>query len=240
MTVAEPDTAALYGLPLGEFTQQRDHLVRRLREEGRREEAAEVASLRKPTTDAWALNQVARREPDQIEGLLEAHRALREADDGDSFRQASASRHRLVDQILDTAARLLAEGGHSAAGSVTDRISRTLLAAAADPETEAALRGGVLTRSVDFSVQWPGTFAPAPVRTEEEDATSREEVERLGSRAEELASRAEELRRAANQTREALDEARRHWEEAEQEARAAERLAKTAREEAKKAQRRLR
>ena len=69
---------ALYGLAPEEFVAARDALARRLRKEGRREEAAEVAARRRPSAAAWALNQVARQAPAVVEAALAAGRALRE------------------------------------------------------------------------------------------------------------------------------------------------------------------
>ena len=48
------DADRLFGLPLAEFTGERDALVRKLRDDGRRDEAAEVAALRKPVLAAWS------------------------------------------------------------------------------------------------------------------------------------------------------------------------------------------
>ena len=53
----------LYGLPLEEFTRQRDLAARELRRGGDREGAGEIAKLPKPTPAAWTANQVARERP---------------------------------------------------------------------------------------------------------------------------------------------------------------------------------
>ena len=71
----------LYGLPLEEFTPARDALAKELKAAGRKDEAAEVKSLRKPSVAAWALNRVAREHPDAVEGLRAAGAVLREAQD---------------------------------------------------------------------------------------------------------------------------------------------------------------
>lgn len=234
----ESGTADLYGLPLDEFTEERDRLARRLRDNGRQKEAEVVAKMRKPTTDAWALNQVARRHSKQIEWLMQSQRALREAGDAEAFRDASASRRRLVDDIMDAAVAVLEEAGHSSSGPVRERIARTLLAAATDPETERALREGTLDRPVEISAAWPETVIQTRPAIAEDDPEWLDEVTRLEAEAQEMTERAEHLRRLAKQTRHALDEARRRSEEAERAARAAEKAAKTARERAQAAHRR--
>lgn len=238
--VAELESTDLYGLPLDHFTEERDGLARRLRETGRPEEAADVAAMRKPTTDAWALNQLARRQSKQIDWLIDAHRALREAQDSDSLRQASASRRRLVDQILDAALAVLEKAGHSSSGPVRDRIARTLLAAAVDPNTEHALKEGTLVRPAEISARWPESPLAPPVQTgeeEEKDPGWGEEMQRLESEARDRTEEAERLHREANEAKEALREAHETAEAASRAARAAEEIAKGARERAKSARR---
>ena len=68
------DADELYALPLGEFTSARNDLEKRLRKDGKREEAAEVKGRRKPTAPAWALNQVARERPKVVAELVETGR----------------------------------------------------------------------------------------------------------------------------------------------------------------------
>ena len=87
----------LYALPLGEFTTARNDLEKRLRKDGKRDEAAEVKSLRKPTAPAWALNQVARERPKVIAELVKTGGQVRDAQEkllagGD--RKALDTRHR--------------------------------------------------------------------------------------------------------------------------------------------------
>ena len=57
-----PDDAVdrLYGLPREEFIGERDALAKELRAGGRRDEAAAVKALGKPTVAAWAANQAVR------------------------------------------------------------------------------------------------------------------------------------------------------------------------------------
>jgi len=61
---------ALYGLPLDEFTPRRDELVKELRGAGKRDEAAWVKALRKPSATAWLVNQLARRDQKLEPGML--------------------------------------------------------------------------------------------------------------------------------------------------------------------------
>ena len=99
-----PAAADLYSLPIGEFTAERDRLARRLADEGSKEDAVAVSRLRKPTTDAWALNQVARTRPELIEQLVGVHEELRRAADRHVLRNASERRVRLLEEITAAAA----------------------------------------------------------------------------------------------------------------------------------------
>jgi len=76
-----PDADELYGLPLDRFVPERTALARDLRGAGRREEASEVAALRKPSVAAWAVNQLVRTQGKGVAELFEAGDALRAAHD---------------------------------------------------------------------------------------------------------------------------------------------------------------
>ena len=69
----------LYALQPSELTRERDERAKALRKEGDRDEADAVKALRKPTLAAWALNQLARRQPKEVERLLAAGEELRSA-----------------------------------------------------------------------------------------------------------------------------------------------------------------
>jgi hypothetical protein len=71
----ESEVDALYGLQPGEFTAARDALVKRYRTEKRKEDAASVSALRRPTMAVWALNQVARGQTGDIQELRKLGRA---------------------------------------------------------------------------------------------------------------------------------------------------------------------
>ncbi|HEX6580351.1 MAG TPA: hypothetical protein VF195_05715, partial [Actinomycetota bacterium] len=56
----------LYGLPLERFTAERDALAKELASAGDRDGAARVKALRKPVVAAWAVNLLAREDPDGV------------------------------------------------------------------------------------------------------------------------------------------------------------------------------
>ncbi len=69
----------LYALPPASFTAARQELAARLRGEGRRQDAAAVKALRRPTPASWAVNRLLRLEPRRFKGLLAAGRQARRA-----------------------------------------------------------------------------------------------------------------------------------------------------------------
>src|ERR671929_141560 len=71
----QPDD--LYGLPLDRFIAERGALAKALRGEDRRDEAAEVAKLRKPSAAAWAVNQLVRTQGRAVGELFDAGDAVR-------------------------------------------------------------------------------------------------------------------------------------------------------------------
>ena len=107
-----PDIDELYGLPLDQFVPERTALARELRSAGRREEASEVAALRKPSVAAWAVNQLVRTQGKGVDELFGAGDALRAAHDdvlagqgdAESLRKAVAQERAGV-EALTAAAR---------------------------------------------------------------------------------------------------------------------------------------
>jgi hypothetical protein len=243
---AEPVQRAadeLYGLPLPDFTKARDEHARRLREEGLRDEAEAVKALRKPTAAAWALNQLARRRPDEVGQLLATGRRLREAQDellagGDrsSLQQASADERELVAELARAATAIAGEQALPAGASLAERIRSTLHAAALDQRTAAELGAGCLVREQEavglFGASPAEAKRTAPKRTapKRKDPEPRRKLERELS-----AARTEE--RTAQREHAAAVKA---TERAEKRARDAQRRAEEARAELEEAKRRER
>jgi hypothetical protein len=162
----------LYALPPGEFTSARDERAKALRKDGRREEADAVKALRKPTVAAWALNQLARRRPKQVEGLVAAGEDLRAAQDEllagghrKAFQSAAAAERDQVAKLAQEAVTLAAEDGERASPALTEKIAATLHAAALDEETAEELRAGRLVREREAIGGFGAMTAAAPART---------------------------------------------------------------------------
>lgn len=141
LTVADE----LYGLPVAEFTAHRDALVREHRAD--KEYAAALKALRKPTTAAWVVNLLVRREPDQVDQLLAVGTALREAQDtldAAQLREFTKQRRQLTASVTTTARRTAREAGHRVTEAVAVQVEETLTAAMIDADAAAAVRSGLL------------------------------------------------------------------------------------------------
>jgi hypothetical protein len=224
----------LYSLPLSEFTSARNELVRELRKTGRKDEAEEVRALKKPSATAWAVNQLARREPDKVAELIKAGDALRKAQrdvlggKAADVREASRAQHDLADELVDDARALLAEAGAKATQAAARRISGTLRAASTDPGASKLLKQGRLpddVESVGFgpllhvAPKGPGARARRPTRKAdsrrkqvvEAKARLREEREALAGAEREAAA----ARKAAERAERAAEKAAARVEAAE-------------------------
>lgn len=141
-TSIEADVDRLYGLPLADFTKERDALARRLRAEGNRDDAAAVAELRKPVLAAWVVNRLARERVDGVRALVDAAAAIR------AGKPDAAERFRATADDLARAGReVLAAEGRRPTDAVLRDVATTLRAtAAAEPDV---LLGGRLTEPVE-------------------------------------------------------------------------------------------
>ena len=213
----ETEIDRLYGLPLAEFTAERDLLARRLRSDGRRDEAAEVGALRKPVVAAWVVNRLARERRDDVRALVAAAEGIRqgkpEADE--RFRTAA-------DDLVRAARELLTAEGRTASDAVVRDVATTLRsAAAAEPDL---LASGRLTEPVEATGFEAMAGAVAPTKR----------AARTRARG---APRAEKAQ--VDEARAALTEARDDARKLGREADRAEREARRARADAEAAERRV-
>ncbi|WP_437576930.1 hypothetical protein [Sorangium sp. So ce887] len=147
----------LYKKPIGDFTRARDELAKRLRQAGDKGASDRVKALRRPTAAAWALNQLARRYPQRVEGLLDAGERLREAQRGalapggaQGLRDAGQMHRAIVNELLRAAPALFAEGGYRERGNPMDRLRDSLLATpTASPSDLELLARGRLSGEIE-------------------------------------------------------------------------------------------
>ncbi len=204
--IAEP--ADLFSLPLTQFTGARDGLAERLRSEGSTEEADRVGRLRKPSVAAWALNRVARLEPQQVDRLLDSHRQLRQAGSAEAMKTASEARRKAVVGLVEAAMVELRADGRPDSLQTRDRVNRTLLAVATDRQGEAELKSGTLVREIDPSGGgWGDMTLPSPPPPDPGHEAG-EAAAKARARAEKLETEAVESERRLEAAKQAVIEAR--------------------------------
>jgi hypothetical protein len=199
----EGEIDRLYGLPLGEFTTERDALARRLRGDGQREQAAGVGALRKPVLSAWVVNRLAREHGDEMRALVDAAEGVRKGKP-----EAAERFRRAADDLVRAGREVLAAEGRLATDAVVRDVATTLRsAAAAEPQL---LTSGRLTEPVEATgfEAMAGAVAPAKRR-----ARSRPRDDAQADRA-----RLDEARKAVSEARDEARALRREAERAEREA----------------------
>lgn len=139
----------LHALTPAEFTAARNDAATALRSEGRDDDAAITAALRRPVVAAWALNRLAADEPDALDELAEVGSELRSAQSaGDrvALRAATVARRAALSGALRAARRVADAAGQPLGATVLDQVEQTLQAAAVDAGAAAAVRSGMLVR----------------------------------------------------------------------------------------------
>jgi hypothetical protein len=171
----EAARARLFAAPFGEFTQVRKALVKELRAEGARDVADEVAKEKRPTRAAWALNQVARRKPEEIASFIEAaergraaqSRAIGQGDAG-ALREVGRAMNESASRILKLASEVIGEDGGQVSTALARAVNATLRAIpfSSKEDVEHFRRGtlvGDLESPGDFEVLGAASgAAPAP------------------------------------------------------------------------------
>ncbi|SRR6266511_668678 len=213
----------LFGRPLSEFTTARNELARRLKKAGQEEAAGRVQALRKPSVPVWAVNQLARRHPDEVKELVDAGERLRKAQQAafrgsgrDAVREATTAERTATRTLTRLARDLLAEDGRPPTRAVTDRIGSLLRSSAIEPEAAELLVAGRLSEEVD-STGFGAVAEIAPARPPRAKPRPKAHIERqrreqerrrLKARAEQLERRAEEADERAARAEQAAEEAR--------------------------------
>jgi len=227
------DVDRLFELSPDEFTAARDELAKRMAGEGMAEESRTVKALRRPTVAEWAVNQLVRSRPKDMDQLLDAGASLRKAQRevlsgirSDEFREASERRRRLVTGLVRMAEDILRESGRPSAGA-GEAVRSTLEAASLDDKSGEMVRAGRLSKELpppsSFGAVEGLGLVPAPVeeaptptkprpkrgagKGEEEAQALRAQRDEAAREAKALAEKAAQARRAAIRAREQADRA---------------------------------
>ncbi len=154
----------LYALPLAEFTPARDARAKELRGSPL---AAQVKALRKPSTAAWVVNLLVRREAGQVDQVLHVGAALREAQQAMSageLRTLTRQRRQVTAAVTTRARRIAGDEGVRVTEAVAEQVEATLTAAMVDAECGRAVRSGLLVgalRTTGVEPVDPGALARA-------------------------------------------------------------------------------
>ncbi len=148
----------LYGVDASEFVPVRKRLAGELRSSGDTAAAKTLLATRRPTTAAWALNQLARRESALVETFLECSQDLEAAQMGelegrDAMREATRAQRAALGAATDAAMAAL---GDRATDAYRSQIQATLSAASADPSVGEQLRRGRFVRELSGATGFSG------------------------------------------------------------------------------------
>ncbi|HEX4519734.1 MAG TPA: hypothetical protein VH063_09165 [Gaiellaceae bacterium] len=234
----ERGLTGLYAAELGDFVAERTRLVRALRAEDRRAEAASVEELRKPSLVVWTVNQLARRNRKEIRLLLDAGdrlgteqvALLRGHGESKAFEGARTREQRVLVQLRQAAATIL---GERASAGTLDRVVATLRAAAISGDAREDLQHGRLKDEV-APVGFEALAAIAPPGTTSGARSARKQPTEPEPPAKPQRNRAAEeaaRRQALSEARAALKEAQAGEAAVAKELREAERALRRARDE---------
>lgn len=138
----------LYGLRLADFTPARDAKAKELKGD---DLGKQVKALRKPSTAAWVVNLLVRREHEQVDQVVSVGAALRDAQasmSGEELRALTRQRRQLTAAVTTQARRLATEEGLKVTQAVADQVEATLTAAMIDENCGKALRSGLLVAAL--------------------------------------------------------------------------------------------
>ena len=162
----------LYGLAPDAFLGARGRLVAAAKADRDTGLATAIASVRKPTAAAWAVNQLVRQRPAEVERLLELATALHEAQDamdGAALKSLGRQRTTLVDELVRATAEVAQEAGGALSAPVAGQVRETFVAALASTSAAEAVGSGQLTRALSYAGFGDvdlseATAAPSPAR----------------------------------------------------------------------------
>ena len=142
----------LYGGTLDDFVARRDAAVRAAKAAKDKELAGRIASLRKPTVAAWAVNLLVRDDASLADALRDLGEGMRDAErslDGPALRELGKQRRALVSGLVTRARRLAADAGQKVSTAAAQEVEQTLTAALADPRVADAVAAGTLTHGTE-------------------------------------------------------------------------------------------
>lgn len=200
MTLPQP-ADRLFEISPEEFTAERDRIAKELKKQGESGAAAEVKALKRPSITAYALNVVARKDPDLVGSLLEADERLRTAKSRAEMDGAKTGRQKAISAISGRAVLVLTEQGRPVTAQVRERLTETLLAVATDDRTRELLRRGRLLKEAEAGGFGGPIAAFEAVEPDEEHRKAGRRVSRLRAEAEAKLAEAKKARADSDRAR---------------------------------------
>ena len=221
----DPEVRALFRATPDAFISARDALAR-ARKPSDPANAAAIKALRKPTVPAWALDQLADRDPEGIDALLDAGAELRAAQraavastkHASRLREATTARRTAIARLVAEAAAILADADRTPDPHLED-IAASLESASVNDDAATLLRSGTFERPMRdpggfgdvFGLTAVPDLEPEPVTTSANEPRAAKPAQRTSERAE-LRADVNRLRRdrqsaerTARKTRETAD-----------------------------------
>ncbi|HET7869344.1 MAG TPA: hypothetical protein VFM85_03385 [Actinomycetota bacterium] len=199
----------LFTAPPEGFTQARDALVKRLKDQGDAGSARRVGALRKPVRSAWAVNRLAHKDRPAVEELLQVGEQLRLAQrralsggDAEELRRRGDERRKLVTELTRRTARDL---GKDPTPAVIEEVAATLEAASADEDAARQVLEGRLSKPIAR----PAGFGDVAGLKVVPGAGEQEQPSRPAEDRVERASREREIRAAERRERQMRERAER-------------------------------
>lgn len=159
---------SVYAASPTDFMAVRKELTAAARADGDTVGAKAIGALRKPSMAAWAVNLLAREDPDLVEELVDLGVRMRGAQarlDTATLTSLRPERDRVVTGFVAAAAALVSDAGRTLSAAAQDDVRGTVIAALADEEASAAVTSGQLTRALSYSGFGEVDLSEAVVRT---------------------------------------------------------------------------
>ena len=137
----------LYAVRPSDFVKARNVVAKALKAAGKREEAARVGKLPRPTPSVWAVTQLARHVPALVQRLVEATARLQAGGAG-SYAEAVAAHREVLKQLRAKAEEILAASELRPTLDVLTRVVHDLRAGVLNAEIRASIESGRLEREV--------------------------------------------------------------------------------------------
>ena len=201
----DEDIGRLFSVRPADFVGERKAIVKKLKAAGRRDDAATVEKLPRPTLSVWAVNQIARQELALVRRLADATAALQGGDrsGAPSYADLLGEHREILKALRLEAEAILNASGFRPAPDLLTQVVHDLRAGISSPESRALIESGRLVRDVaDDSAVNPFAGAPlaAPGPRTQTPAASRTDAP-ADHRAAEEAARARQEARARDEAR---------------------------------------